>query len=402
MDQIRGLFTTPFRSGWAAYGIDYEHFSAMGCTDVFMNGSALGINSNQYNSSVQQLKEMVSLLDGTGLNLWFDTTVFLTTTTTPYVWTDPTDETHADLVASQIAQILEDVPELKGITFDDYNWQPHSAGTGTGFWPGSDGQSYEYPELAQSLADFGSRMADIVHDADKLIGCSIPVAVNTLGANTKLLGNVFDFISPECYVYDPTICTQAWFEKMMLDHIKLLPNPSKFVPLLSTYNPSNQNKLKTSNVECIINTALTANSNGYILFSEGSMNNDITFLSQSDFQLNTKITMDNSIIPEKSSRKFTITLTDASGNSIPDTVIKQTNLSYKILDEITDTVIVPSTSINLTGSITSILLTSEQNRILNQSLNQEQRRITVSITYGNGLEENKEFVYTVKNLSGII
>jgi len=106
-------------------------------------------------------------------------------------------------------------------------------------------------------------------------------------------------------------------------------------------------------------------------------------------------------IPEKSSRILTISFTDQNDNPLSDDLLKTVVGNYKITDQSTGRTINKFTSFIPDKSIYELLISSDENRIINQDVSQENHIITVSVVYGNGKKENNELTLTIINLMGI-
>ncbi|WP_048190422.1 hypothetical protein [Methanobacterium sp. SMA-27] len=106
-------------------------------------------------------------------------------------------------------------------------------------------------------------------------------------------------------------------------------------------------------------------------------------------------------ITERSSRILSINFLDQNNNPLSDDLLKTIAGKYKIIDQSTGKIIRDFTSFTPDDSVYELALTSEDNRIINPDVSQENHIITVSIVYGNGKTENNELTLTILNLTGI-
>src|SRR5689334_1340788 len=97
---------------------------------------------------------------------------------------------------------------------------------------------------------------------------------------------------------------------------------------------------------------------------------------------------------EKSTMPLVVSFFDDSGAPVtPNTA------TYRIDDQMSGTAILASTSITGLSTVNELIVTSTQNRILNDANVQELRSITVEFDYnGSTRHGTAEYVYALKNM----
>ena len=75
--------------------------------------------------------------------------------------------------------------------------------------------------------------------------------------------------------------------------------------------------------------------------------------------------------------------------------------SYKIDDIGSSTAILASTAIGALDTTVDLTITAAQNAILSETNLYESRKVTVTWTYGGGKQGTNEYIYRIKNLSGV-
>jgi hypothetical protein len=99
------------------------------------------------------------------------------------------------------------------------------------------------------------------------------------------------------------------------------------------------------------------------------------------------------IVNERSTSIVTLTFRDETGAQVTPSAG-----TYRIDDAASGTEIRASTPFTPSGSTHDIMITDEENRILDVTRNIEERIVTVSFTYGVGKKGSGEYRYSVKNL----
>lgn len=272
MTQIRGLFVS--NGNYA--NIPFETYVNAGCTDIFCNGAVLGRSSSEYTKLISQLINVINACEGLDLNIWCDSAPFLASSG----WTTPLDTDHQYLMISQIEQLFADLPELKGITFDDYNYPPSK-------WAYPHRESNTQPQTITAMANYATAIKDIVHSLNKKIGAFVP-AWDILGFSTPNLAPVFDFISPEIYKNmslpyngSPNWVnenTDSWIKNMILSH-KSQMETDNLIPCLMTYDLDGTTPRTLEDVITQIKVTLDCNMVGYVLFNQLKMVSGVPFLS---------------------------------------------------------------------------------------------------------------------------
>lgn len=101
-------------------------------------------------------------------------------------------------------------------------------------------------------------------------------------------------------------------------------------------------------------------------------------------------------VNENSTRDVEISFADAEGIAVtPESAL------YSIIDKDTLTVIVAETSIDTLDSTITITIEAEQNIILNNDNEYEDKVLMVRWFYSGGREENENYTYRVTNLIGV-
>jgi len=101
-------------------------------------------------------------------------------------------------------------------------------------------------------------------------------------------------------------------------------------------------------------------------------------------------------VKENSTGKLTLTFYNED-----DTEVIPTAGTIKIVDVASGTVIRDTTAFTPTTATYSITITATENRILDQMRSSEQRRITVTFSYGASKAGTGDFIYPIKNLPDI-
>ena len=101
------------------------------------------------------------------------------------------------------------------------------------------------------------------------------------------------------------------------------------------------------------------------------------------------------IVPQRTTAYLTVTFRAKDGVAVaPESV------DYRIDCLTTSTAIKASTAVSPAATV-EIVLSADDNDIVDETNTREARRVTVTAVYGAGDEANDEFDYAVKNLSGV-
>jgi len=102
------------------------------------------------------------------------------------------------------------------------------------------------------------------------------------------------------------------------------------------------------------------------------------------------------VITEKTTSTITITCTDENG-----TPVTPMSLTYSIYDVKSGTAIIETETITPTSPNHDLVISSEDNRILDSNNKEETRVITTSWLYDGDKKENAEYYYKIENLKHI-
>lgn len=258
---MRGLFIK--NSQYAS--INFEDYANKGITDIFCNGSE---PTTHYNNCLSELRNVINACSNTDLNIWWDCSAFLKANGT---WTNPTDIDQLSLMSTLIDQILTELPTLKGVTFDDYNYQPS-------LWP-LDGDTLTTPnnEYDLALQHFANTIKTVVHSHGKQLGAFVP-AWDIYGFCTSSMCKIFDFISPEIYKNNvlPIENTDVWIQNMIQSHQTNMNGYGTLIPALITLDIDGINSRSATDMFGQMSTALNCGVD-YILFNQSHLASDCAF-----------------------------------------------------------------------------------------------------------------------------
>lgn len=373
---IKGLYVTennPYP--------DFKELESRGLTHVFYFDSFL---LNSYNTCKKNIIDLIHEMEGTDLKLHINLNAFKASDKSSLV--DPTNMDHRNKLETALDLLLSDIPEIDGISFEDFHWH---------MWSG-----YEVDKQNLILAEFARQMAKAIHSKDTSKKLSASMLWTSPSIN--LTANEFDFILPKIY---PSNSAQTSLSKAIAKVQEEIKD-NKMVINLITYDQAV--KLTPRNISDIYNeisTVIKNNGPNYCLYASPWIPFGLGFPSE-DYSF-TEINMDVNLvtqhkpISEKSSRIITISFLDQNNNSLSDNLLSTIVGKYKITDQATGRIIKDFIGFIPDNSIYEIVLSSEDNKIINPDVSQENHIITVSIVYGDGKKENEELLVTIINLLGI-
>jgi hypothetical protein len=360
---------------------DFEELENRGLTHVFYFDSYL---LNDYDICKNNIRELIKTLNHTDLKLHIDLNAFRASDRSSLV--DPTNMDHRSRLKSALKDLLNDIPRIEGISFDDFHWHD---------WSG-----YNEDEQSKILAEFAREMANAVHEVEpsKKISASINWSSNTLPKTASEL----DMVIAKIYSTNSNNIPLSKALKTVLEEID---NTDVVVELLTYDTAVNLDPRSLSDIYNEISTVINLNGPNYCLYASPWIPFGLGFpsvdYSFTEIKMDLNLVSKKKTIPEKSSRILTISFTDQNDNPLSDDLLKTVVGNYKITDQSTGRTINKFTSFIPDKSIYELLISSDENRIINQDVSQENHIITVSVVYGNGKKENNELTLTIINLMGI-
>lgn len=184
---------TSFRGMWVIQdifegNIDYQEYESRGVTDIIK--STENYLETDYPAFQTTVNRTLDKLEGTDINLHVLTHCFHDKNNAIKY-----DQSQADFIGEQSAKALNDFPELRGISFDDYYYY-------TGYYDSSP-NAQETQE--QQLETFAQTVQTAMHDANS--DSQLSSGLNVLDVNGCKISRVspyFDFIIPMVYRYSNT------------------------------------------------------------------------------------------------------------------------------------------------------------------------------------------------------
>lgn len=360
---------------------DFKGLESRGLTHVFYSDSFL---LNNYNTCKNNVNALIHELEGTKLKLHLNINAFKASDQSSLV--DPKNKDHRNKLQMALIQILMDIPKIDGIIFDDFHWQ---------MWSG-----YDVDLQSNILAEFAKQMATAIHEFNpsKKLSASILWTSPTI----HLTAAEVDYVLPKIYPSNSAGTALSTAIKNVLDKI----DDNKMVVNLITYDPSVKLIPRSlSDIYNEISTVIKINGPNYCLYASPWIPYGLGFpledYSFTEVNMNLSLVSRHKTISEKSSRIITINFLDQNNNPLSDDLLSTLVGRYKIIDQSTGKVIKDFTSFMPNNSIYELNLTSEDNRIINPDVSQENHIITVSTVYGDGKIENEELSITIMNLMGI-
>jgi hypothetical protein len=232
---------------------DFEDLTSKGLTDVIYADSYLMRN---YTTCKTNINNVLSAIEGTGLNLWLDEDAFADGQGTDV---NPNDSTHRTLFCNKISQVLTDYPELKGVMIEDFFWKSQWGGTG--------------PDFNTILGTYANQIANAVHDVD-----SDNLFAPTTGWQASCIPNlaaVSDILIAQCYFDGVYYLTQPYTSlKQVLGQITNIP----VIPILGTFTETTGHPLRPlSDILHDIANVTRAHSSDYILYAYPWVPNGLKF-----------------------------------------------------------------------------------------------------------------------------
>ena len=360
---------------------DFKELESRGLTHVFYSDSFL---LNNYNTCKNNVNALIDEMKGTELQLHLNINAFKASDQSSLV--DPKNMDHRNKLQTALIQLLTDIPKIDGVIFDDFHWQ---------MWSG-----YDEDQQSSILAEFAKQMANAIHDVDssKKLSASILWTSPTI----HLTAAEVDYVLPKIYPSNSSGTALSTAIKKVLDEIE----DNTMVVNLITYDPSVKNIPRSlAGVYNEISTVIKFNGPNYCLYASPWIPYGLGFpledYSFTEVNVNLGLVSQHKTISEKSSRIITISFLDQNNNPLSDDLLKTIVGKYKIIDQSTGKVIKDFTNFIPDRSIYELNLSSEDNRIINPDVSQENHIITVSAVYGDGKIENEELSVTIMNLMGI-
>ena len=360
---------------------DFKELESRGLTHIFYSDSFL---LNNYNTCKNNVNALIHELEGTKLKLHLNINAFKASDQSSLV--DPKNMDHRNKLQTALIQILSDIPKIDGIILDDFHWQ---------MWSG-----YDVDQQSNILAEFAKQMATAIHDFDpsKKLSASILWTSPTI----HLTAAEVDYVLPKIYPSNSAGTALSTAIKKVLDEI----DNTKMVVNLITYDPSVKLIPRSlSDIYNEISTVIKINGPNYCLYASPWIPYGLGFpledYSFTEVNMNLSLVSQHKTISEKSSRIITINFLDQNNNPLSNDLLSTLVGKYKIIDQSTGKVIKDFTSFMPNDSIYELNLSSEDNRIINPDVSQENHIITVSTVYGDGKIENEELSITIMNLMGI-
>jgi hypothetical protein len=360
---------------------DFKELESRGLTHVFYSDSFL---LNNYNTCKNNINALIDEMEGTELKLHLNINAFKASDQSSLV--DPKNMDHRNKLKNALIQLLDDIPKIDGVIFDDFDWQ---------MWSG-----YDVDQQSSILAEFAKQMATAIHDVDS--SKKLSASVLWTSPTIHLTAAEVDYVLPKIYPSNSSGTALSTAIKKVLDEIdnnKMVVNlitydtSVKFIPrsLADVYN-------EISTIIKINGPKYCLNASPWIPYGLGFPLEDYSF---TEVNVNLSLVSQHKTISEKSSRIITISFLDQNNNPLSDDLLKTIVGEYKIIDQSTGKVIKDFTNFIPDKSIYELNLSSEDNRIISPDVSQENHIITVSAVYGDGKIENEKLSVTIMNLMGI-
>jgi hypothetical protein len=360
---------------------DFKELENRGLTHVFYVDTFL---LNNFTTCKNNIRELISAIKSTDLELHIDINAFMAGDQSSLV--DPTNTAHRNKLQEALIQLLTDIPRIDGISFDNFDWQS---------WSG-----YDLDQQSTVLAEFAKEMAKAVHNVH--ISKKLSASINWTSHTLPLTAAELDFVMPKIYPPNSSGTPLSTAIKKVQDEID---DTIMVVDLLTYDSAVNLAPRSLSDIYNEISTVIHLNGVNYCLYAFPWIPYGLGFPSK-DYSF-TQINMDlnlvsnQKIIPEKSTRIITINFLDQNNNQLSDDLLTTLVGEYKITDQSTGRIIKDFTTFKPDNSIYELIISSDENRIINPDVSQENHVITVSVVYGNGKKENNELTVTIQNLVGI-
>ncbi len=373
---IKGLYVTesnPYP--------DFKEMENRGLTHVFYADSFL---LNNYNTCKNNINELIQAMEDTDLKLHITVNAFKATDQASLV--DPSNMAHRNRLQTALVQLLNDIKKIEGISFYDFSWQA---------WSG-----YDVDEQNIVLSRFAKEMAAAIHGVNpsKMFSASMKWNAPSL----PLTAAELDFVMPKIY---PSNSSGTSISKAIKSIKEEIEDLTMVVDLLTFDSAVNLNARSLSDIYNEISTVIGINGANYCLYASPWIPFGLGFPSEdysfTEINVDLNLVSKHKIIPEKSSRIITMNFLDQNNNPLSDDLLRTMVGQYKITDQSTGRVIKGFTSFIPDKSIYELIISSDENRIINSNVSQENHILTVTVVYGDGKTENEELTLTIQNLMGI-
>lgn len=373
---IKGLYVVE--------GYQYPDFLELennGLTHVFFADTFL---MNSFPTSVHNVEGLIQTMKGSDLKLFVDINAFMAADRSSLV--DPTNMAHRNKLQESLIKLLNEIPQIDGISFDDFHWGP---------WTG-----YHENEQSRILGEFAKQMKNAVNDIDKS---------NKLSTSMKWTSKALSSVASEVDFVIPKIFTNKTLDLSLSKSIQTVIeeiDTEKIVVGLTTYESAVKfTPRPVSDIYNEISSVINVTGPNYCLYSSPWIPYGMGFPSEdySFTQLNMELNLvsKHNTIPERSSRIVIVNFLDQNNDSISDDLLSTVVGKYKITDQYTGRVIKDFTRFVPDRPMYKIDISGDDNRMINRNVSQENHIITVSVVYGDGKIENEELTLTIQNLQGI-
>ncbi len=351
-----------------------------GLTHVFYMDTLL---LNNYEAVKKNLYSVFEKLRNTQIKLIFVINAFKASDKDSLV--DPTNTAHRNTLKTALSTLIRDFPDIEGISFKDFEWQS---------WGG-----YSQGEKSDILSEFAGEIASAVYKENSAIKFS--ASMNWRSSTLQAVSSELDYVIAEIF----TSNSEGIPISKAVETVKESAAGDVVVELLTHDNAVNLDPRSLSDIYNEISIVISINGPKYCLYASPWIPFGLGFpkvdYSFNEVYLDLNLVSKSKNIPEKSSRIMTITFLDQNNGPPSDDLLKTVAGSYKITDQFTGKIIRDFTRFIPKGHIYELILSDEDNKIVNPDVSQENHVITVSIVYGNGRTENNELTVTVLNLIGI-
>ncbi len=233
------LYTWTSRKGLVDWGVHEDN----GLTDIISSDPSI---LSDYNTCKANMESFLDILSSTNLKLHIMIPQFKDAQNNSI---SPGNVDHRTTIANASGQLIEDVPGLEGLSFDDY-WY-----TGA---------------TTQNLIDFADVVGNAVHDAKEECLFSAGTSYGTMTGQGYTVADVdpsFDFVMPEIYrIYSQS---HEWFRNWLDNCLANSVDRNTVYPLIITYHdPPTNTPYSNEEIQRDINIVLSRKLQGYALFSE--------------------------------------------------------------------------------------------------------------------------------------
>jgi hypothetical protein len=359
---------------------ELDELESRGLTHVFYLDNLL---LNNYDTVHKNLTSLFETIKTTNIQLIFVLNAFKSSNSDSLV--DPTNIAHRTKLKTALSRLIKDFPDLNGISFKEFEWQT---------WDG-----YTSDEKSDILADFAKEIASTIKDLNPSIKFS--ASMNWRSSTLRSVSSQLDYGITEIF----TSNSEGIPISKAIQTVKEYSKGDVVVELLTHDNAVNLDPRSLSDIYNEISTVIANNGPSYVLYASPWIPFGLGFpevdYSFKEIYMDLNLVSKNKKIPERSSRIMAISFLDQNNDPPSPDLLKTVAGSYKITDQFTGKIIRDFTSFIPTNYVYELILTGEDNIIVNPDVSQENHVITVSIVYGNGRTENNELSVTVLNLLGI-